>query len=57
MYEISLENFADGSLAKLPYPSVFVRQRVQNCRPILVKINRGQDTYYISVCTKSAISI
>ena len=45
MYEISLENFADGSLAKLPYPSVFVRQRVQNCRPILAKINRGQDTY------------
>ena len=31
--------------------SVFVHQRANNC-PSMTKINRGQDTHYLSVCTK-----
>ena len=40
---------AGWQLYKLPFPSVFVRQRAKNC-PNMTKISRrGQDTHYISV--------
>ena len=33
-----------------------VHQRAKNC-PSMTKVNRGQDTHYLSVCIKSEASI
>ena len=41
-----------GALVGSPLSSVFVHPSAKNC-PSMTKINRGQDTHYLSVCTKS----
>ena len=48
--------FAGWELYQLPLWSVFVRQRAKYC-PTMTKISGGQNTHYISVCTKSEASI
>ena len=57
MYKKSSENFSlAGSSCNTPFEVVFVHQRAKNC-PSMTKICRGQDTHYLSVCTKSETSI
>ena len=45
-----------GSSINSPFRVFFVHQRAKNC-PSMTKINRGQDSHYLSVCTKSEASI
>ena len=53
----SPENFSlAGSSSNTPFEVFFVHQRAKNC-PSMTKICRGQDTHYLSVCTKSESSI
>ena len=47
---------AGWELYWLPLLSVFVHRKAKNC-PSMTKINRGQDTRYLSVCIKSDASI
>ena len=57
MLKKSPENFSlAGSSTNSPFGVFFVRQRAKNC-PTMMKISSGQDTHYISVCTKSEASI
>ena len=44
-----------GALLTLPF-ECFVHQRATNC-PSMTKINMGQYTHYLSVCTKSESTI
>ena len=47
------ENFSlAGSSTNSHFRVFLVHQRAKNC-PTMTKISRGQDTHYISVCTKS----
>ena len=41
-----------GSYTNSPFRVFFVHQRAKNC-PSMTKINRGQDTHYLSMCTQS----
>ena len=45
-----------GSSTNSPFRVFFVHQRSKNC-PSMTKVNRGQDTHYLSVCTKSEATI
>ena len=57
MYKKSPENFSlAGSSSNTPFEVFFVHQRAKNC-PNMTQICRGQDTHYLSVCTKSESSI
>ena len=53
MLKKSPENFSlAGSSTNFPFGVFFVRQRAKNYTT-MTKISSGQDTHYISVCTKS----